>query len=157
MGEHEKKPSGKRFRRGSAIKYRHPEFRASSTAAQLAKIKRRTCPSDEKQALRAALKREQERESLLRLKLRRLDQRVDALRCDIESHKAKIMVQDSLFLKPEIRPLSPMPLDQPRQPESMDRLAVDDINLDYNDRLGEIIHSTGIDEDQISDVLSLDL
>ena len=42
MGEHEKKPSNKRFRLGTPIKYFHEKFRKNSTKKDLASILRST-------------------------------------------------------------------------------------------------------------------
>jgi len=42
MGEHESKPSGKRFRPGTPIKYVHKRFRKNSTKEDLASILRST-------------------------------------------------------------------------------------------------------------------
>ena len=112
MGEHESAPSGKRYRRGTPIKYRHPGFHISSTASELAGIKRRTCPSNEKQMLSAALKQARARESQMNLEVLRLEQRIKQARSDIATRKKALhdyLTQGDLSSGPALRPLTPTP------------------------------------------------
>ena len=88
MGPHEKEPSRKRFRRGSAVKYRHKDFRPNSTQEQLRTIKRRTCPTEEKKLLQKKMKdaRQLEMDNLLHHK--RLVDILQALNSEIQDRQA---------------------------------------------------------------------
>ena len=87
MGEHETKPSNKRYRRGSVVKYRHQDFTRGSTVEQLNNIKRRTCPTDSAKMLQKQLKDARELEVNNLLKHRRLINVLQALASEIHDRK----------------------------------------------------------------------
>ena len=51
MGQYETKSSGKRFRKGTPIKYVHPLFKKNTTLEVLQSIRRRTRSNNERQKL----------------------------------------------------------------------------------------------------------
>ena len=178
MGENEIKPSGKRYRRGTAIKYRHPAFHSSSTPEELASIKRRTCSSNEKQTLTMALKQARTREAQMALEVLRLNQRITAIQNDIMSRKkasSDSLTHGDLFSGPALRALTPTPPDEediaegaaPKEKEGREakgeqrapkESVVDNAGASsYNDQLCDIILSAGLDDAEISDALSLSL
>jgi len=87
MGEHEEKASRKRFRKGSAIKYYHADFARDSTNKQLSSIKRRTCPSTERQHLSLQVKESRQNQTRLLLQYKRLNNIVKALHSEIHVRK----------------------------------------------------------------------
>ena len=90
MGAHESEPSGKRFRRGSAIKYRHKDFRLESTPQILNKIKRKTCPTDEMLALTKNIKESRQTESDLGLQHKRFMDILQALTSEIDNREKEV-------------------------------------------------------------------
>jgi len=90
MGAHESEPSGKRFRRGSAIKYRHKDFRLESTPQILNKIKRKTCPTDEMLALTKNIKESRQTESDLGLQHKRFMDILQALKSEIDDREKEV-------------------------------------------------------------------
>ena len=90
MGAHESEPSGKRFRRGSAIKYRHKNFRLESTPQVLNKIKRKTCPTDEMLALTKSTKESRQTESDLGLQYKRFMDILQALKSEIDDREKEV-------------------------------------------------------------------
>ena len=73
MGEHETQPSRKRFKKGSAVKYRHPMFHRDSTPETLMKITRRTTPLQE---LQEVIKSTQDRMAIVAEKKRKIEDKV---------------------------------------------------------------------------------
>ena len=57
MGEHETRPTRKRLKKGSAMKYRHPMFYRDSTQEILMNIVRRTTPTQQRKILVKELKK----------------------------------------------------------------------------------------------------
>ena len=87
MGEHEKKPSRKRFRRGSVVKYRHQNFTRESNQEQLESIKRRTCPTNAKKLLCKQMKEARQLEMDNLLHHRRLINILQALNNEIRDRE----------------------------------------------------------------------
>jgi len=80
MGEHESKPSGKRFRPGTPIKYVHKRFRKNSTKEDLASILRSTFTA-------TRVKSQRKTHSKKYLQLQRYKQIVQALEEEIRQRE----------------------------------------------------------------------
>ena len=156
MGEHEQKPSGKRYRKGSAIKYRHPNFHVDSTDEMLASIKRRTCPSNEKQKLTNSLKEAREEESRMVSKYLRLKRRIETIIKEIEvRNKAFSDFTTSMTLLSSSEDVES--LCKIVHEESSDKIENSTTESNYNDQLSDIIMSHKLDERQISEALSFSI
>ena len=90
MGAHESEPSGKRFRRGSAIKYRHKKFRIESTPEVLNKIKRKTCPTEQTLELAKNVKEARQLEAHLGLQYKRFKDILHALTSEIDDREKEV-------------------------------------------------------------------
>ena len=83
MGEHETRPTRKRLKKGSAMKYRHPMFYRDSTQEILMNIVRRTTPTQQRKILVKELKKIRKEASQNTLQYTRLQQVYQALQDEI--------------------------------------------------------------------------
>jgi hypothetical protein len=148
MGEHETRPTRKRFKKGAAIKYQHPMFHRDSTQECLMNIVRRTSPTQQRRALVKELKKARKEASQNTLQYTRLQHVYQALQDEIKvrqiATKAKAQAeakargedeqeeqeQEQQRKKPRI--LAPPPATQP------DVSALNDTLLNRVDRVDSI-------------------
>jgi hypothetical protein len=88
MGEHETQPSRKRFKKGSAVKYRHPMFYQDSTQESLMNIVRRTTPTQQRKVLAKELKMTRFEASQHTLQYIRMQHVYQALQDEIEVRRS---------------------------------------------------------------------
>ena len=93
MGQNESKPSGKRFRKGTPIKYVHPLFKKNTTLAVLQSIKRRTRPNNERQVLLKKIEQSKSIELQQRTQLIRYQNLARALVNEINIREAALLKQ----------------------------------------------------------------
>ena len=107
MGEHETQPSKKRFKKGSAMKYRHPLFYRNSTKENLMTIVRRTTPTQQRKVLAKDLKIIRCEASHHNLQYTRLQHIYQALQSEIEDRqnaaeaKAKAIAEEKVHAEYE--------------------------------------------------------
>jgi hypothetical protein len=107
MGEHETQPSKKRFKKGSAMKYRHPMFYRNSTQASLTTIVRRTTPTQKRKVLAKDLKIIRCEASHHTLQYTRLQHIYQALQDEIKNRqnaaevKAKVQLEEKVNVNAE--------------------------------------------------------
>lgn len=83
MGKHETRPTRKRFKKGSSMKYRHPMFHRASTQESLMHVVRRTTPTQQRRALVKELKNVRKEASQNTLVYTRLQHVYQALQDEI--------------------------------------------------------------------------
>lgn len=83
MGKHETRPTRKRFKKGSSMKYRHPMFHRESTQESLMHVVRRTTPTQQRRALVKELKKVRKEASQNTLVYTRLQHVYQALQDEI--------------------------------------------------------------------------
>jgi hypothetical protein len=84
MGKHETRPTRKRFKKGSSMKYSHPMFRRDSTQESLMNVVRRTSPTQQRTALVKELKKARKEASQNTLQYTRLQHVYQALQDEIK-------------------------------------------------------------------------
>ena len=156
MGQHDSEPTGKRYRRGAAVKYRHPKFHVASMPEDLASIKRRTCPSTEKQQLMSALKEAKMTQSEVNSETLELKSLISSLKKQVADCMEKASTEAKHVLQVEGRNNVVKPVDNAASQPLKDACHLSAAHSKpciYSDLLMDIVHTLGLDNPDSSHML----